>query len=76
MESPPTKLVPIAVEFHQNGHIFILAAPSKEAFIASFEEHFQSLASQLSAGSITSEDYFTRFHQAAFIGSVYPELKT
>ena len=70
-----TKLIPIALDLHPNGEIFILAAPSKEAFIASFEKHFEFLAAQLCSGSTTVEDNFTRFRQAAFIGSVYSELR-
>lgn len=69
------KLIPIALDLHPDGEIFILAAPSKEAFISSFESHFESLAAQLCAGSLTTKDNFTRFRQAAFIGSVYSELK-
>jgi len=74
MESP-TKLIPIAVDLCPNGHIFILAALSKEAFITSFEKHFEFLASQLCAGSTTAADNFTRFRQATFIVSVYSELR-
>lgn len=66
------KLIPIAVEFHQNGHIFILAAPSKEAFIVSFQQHSAKLAEQLAyEGSDNIEDAFTRFRQSAFICGVY-----
>lgn len=74
MES--TKLIPLAAELYPNGHIFILAAPSKEAFIASFQQHFNKLATQLASDATTSsQDAFTRFRQAAFIGSVYSELR-
>lgn len=66
------KLIPRAVEFHQNGHIFVLAAPSKEAFIASFKQHFPKLAEQLASDCSTNiKDAFTRFRQASFIGGVY-----
>ena len=73
MDSP--KLIPLAVELYPNGHVFILAAPSKEAFIASFKQHFPKLAEQLASDcSSNVEDAFVRFHQAAFIGGVYSEF--
>lgn len=72
MES--TKLIPLAVELYPNGHIFVLAAPSKEAFIASFSQHFQKLAVQLASDTTNTPDTFIRFRQAAFIGGVYSEF--
>jgi len=73
MES--TKLIPLAVELYPNGHIFVLAAPSKEAFIASFSQHFQKLAEQLASDcSSNVADAFIRFRQASFIGGVYSEF--
>lgn len=68
------KLIPLAVSLQPNGHIFVLAAPSKEAFVISFKQHSTKLAEQLAADSTSIEDAFTRFRQAAFIGGVYSEL--
>lgn len=73
MES--AKLIPIAVDIYTNGHIFILAAPSKEAFMLSFEKHHPTLAFQLCEGAESVNDNFTRLHQAAFIGGIYSELR-
>lgn len=73
MDSP--KLIPLAAELYTNGHVFVLAAPSKEAFIASFSQYFNKLAVQLASDTTTSaQDAFTRFRQAAFIGAVYSEF--
>lgn len=68
------KLTPLAVEIFSNGHIFILAAPSKEAFITSFNKHSEVLATQLASGSTSTEESFIRCRQAVFIGGVYQEL--
>lgn len=69
------KLTPLAVSRQNDGHIFVLAAPSKEAFIVSYQQHFPKLAEQLTADSKPSiEDVFIRCRQASFIVSIYSEF--
>jgi len=75
MESPPTKLTPIAVDFYDNGHVFVLIAPSSEAFVKSFHDNHPKFAAQLCNDVKTDEDSFVRIRQAACIGAVYALLR-
>jgi hypothetical protein len=75
METSQPRLIPIAVDFYDNGHVFVVAAPSQEAFVLSFKIHHSTFAHQLCADATTDEDSFTRIRQAACIGAAYALLR-
>lgn len=75
METSQPKLIPIALNLYPNGHIFVLIAPSQEAFIDSFSKYHPKFASQLCNDVKTDEDSFTRIRQAACIGAAYALLR-
>lgn len=74
MKSPP-KLIPIAVDLYDNGHVFVLIAPSQEAFVKSIHDNHPKFATQLCSDVKTDEDSFVRIRQAACIGAAYALLR-
>lgn len=72
---PPVKTIPIAVDLYDNGHVFVLTAPSSESFVDSFSKYHNKFAIQLCNNVKTDEDSFTRIRQAACIGAAYALLR-
>ena len=70
-----TKLIPIAIDLYDNGHVFILIAPSSESFVDSFSKYRNKFAIQLCSDALTDEDSFTRIRQATCIGAAYALLR-